>query len=504
MLVTLAVTFVVVYRETGSEMRADVDNDVRGDATQLARAMRHVRIDSAAQLLATARAYAGSRSYSSAESVLFVIVPGIGTTSNYPELFSDPSRRDETQAEQDRENAESRELTVPKLGWATQPAPAVDTLRTYEVRLDVDGVRAYAGAGQTLGTVTRVQAHVGRAFLVAGGIVLALAVLIAYLLGARVSAPLRRMAGVAAHVDGGDLDPRMELPPMTSRELRVLADTFNNMLDRLALAFEGQRQFVADASHELRTPLTVMRGQLDVLVANDPSPDEVRRVERLLQAELARVTRLVDDLLLLAQSERADFLRLERVELDELVTEIWDGLSLTARRDFQIEARTPITVIADPDRLAQALRNLARNAITHTREPDGIVRIGLAADGELVRLTVSDDGPGIPPAARERVFERFYRTDPARSRAEGGAGLGLAIVRAIIEAHQGTIRVSQSELGGARFELELPRAPQAVPPAPGGPAVPVVAPRAAATPLESAGSGPERLRRPESSARPQA
>jgi signal transduction histidine kinase len=296
----------------------------------------------------------------------------------------------------------------------------------------------------------------------------------------------------------------MQLPPSSSRELRVLADTFNNMLDRLALAFEGQRQFVADASHELRTPLTVMRGQLDVLVANDPSPDEVRRVERLLQAELARVTRLVNDLLLLAQSGRADFLRLERVELDELVTEIWDGLSLTATRTFQIAALTPVVVTADPDRLAQALRNLARNAIAHTREPDGIVRVELATSGELVRLSVSDDGPGIPPAARERVFERFYRTDPARSRAEGGAGLGLAIVRAIVEAHQGTIRVTQSELGGARFELELPRAPQAAPPATSGPAVPVVAEPAATTLPERGARAPERLRRPGSSARPQA
>lgn len=507
MLITLAVTFIVVYRDTGSQMRTDEDNDVRSDATQLARAMGQSHIDSPTQLLARARAYAGARTYGSSESVLFAIVPGTGATSDYPELFGGPPDHGETQAEQNRENGVGHELAVPKPGYATQPAPDVGTLRTYEVRLDVDGVRAYAGAGQTLDSVARVQANISRAFLAAGGIVLALAVLIAYLLGARVSAPLRRMAGVAAHIDGGDLGPRMQLPPSTSRELRVLADTFNNMLDRLALAFEGQRQFVADASHELRTPLTIMRGQLDVLATGLDGEDgvtEIRRVQRLLQAELARVTRLVDDLLLLAQSDRADFLRPERIELDELVTEIWDGLSLTATRDFQIAALTPVAVVADPDRLAQALRNLARNAIAHTREPDGIVRIELAVTDELVHLTVSDDGPGIPPQARERVFERFYRTDPARSRAEGGAGLGLAIVRAIVEAHQGTIRVTQSELGGARFEVELPRAVRTTPPAAGGPSVSVTAvPPAASSPEAEAAAPASGLSRPESSPRPQ-
>jgi len=145
------------------------------------------------------------------------------------------------------------------------------------------------------------------------------------------------------------------------------------------------------------------------------------------------------------------------VALDELITELWDGLSLIAERNFQIGQLEPVTVQADPDRLAQALRNLGRNAIAQTQAPAGLVRVDLGRRGPgTVRITVSDDGPGIPPELRKRVFERFYRTDRARTRAEGGAGLGLAIVQAIAEAHHGSVRVAESPAGGAAFALDLP------------------------------------------------
>jgi two-component system, OmpR family, sensor kinase len=180
-------------------------------------------------------------------------------------------------------------------------------------------------------------------------------------------------------------------------------------------------------------------------------------VQRLMEAEIARLTRLVDDLLVLAQSDRDDFLYPAEVRLDELVTELWDGLSLIAARDFQIGQLEPVTVSADPDRLAQALRNLARNAITYTAEPDGLVRVDIARRGPAtVRITVSDDGPGIPPELRHRVFERFFRADKARTSAAGGAGLGLAIVHAIAEAHHGSVTVIDSEAGGAAVALDLP------------------------------------------------
>jgi signal transduction histidine kinase len=273
-----------------------------------------------------------------------------------------------------------------------------------------------------------------------------------------VSAPLRRLAGLATRVDGGDLRPRMPAAEASSREVRVLGEAFNHMLDRLEAAFDAQREFVADASHELRTPLTVMQGQLEVLAADpDPSPEELQRVEALLQDEISRITRLVDDLLVLARSERTDFLRIRPVDLTTFVPQLWGGLTLTAERDFQLGDVPPVTVSADPDRLAQALRNLARNAIEHTAEPDGLVRLEVERIGrDRVRFVVIDDGPGIPPAERDRIFERFHRTDASRNRLAGGAGLGLAIVRAIAEAHDGTVRAGAGPGGGARVEIDLP------------------------------------------------
>jgi signal transduction histidine kinase len=251
----------------------------------------------------------------------------------------------------------------------------------------------------------------------------------------------------------------MSVSPGVGDEVRVLAEAFNHMLDRLAQAFVRQREFVADASHELRTPLTVIRGQLEVLAADpNPSADEVRRVERLVQSEVGRLSRLVDDLLVLTQAERTDFLRPEPIDLPSFVTEIWDGLSLTAERRFELGAVPPGTLTADPDRVAQALRNLARNAIEHTADVSGLVRLEVMplARGR-VRFSVLDDGPGIPAPDQDRVFERFYRVETGRSRKTGGAGLGLAIVRAIAEAHGGQVQASD-RVGeqGTRMDLILP------------------------------------------------
>ena len=239
----------------------------------------------------------------------------------------------------------------------------------------------------------------------------------------------------------------------------MLAESFNHMLDRLAEAIHGQREFVADASHELRTPLTVIRGQLEVLAAQqDPPGAEVRRVERLVQAEITRISRLVDDLLLLAQAEQTDFLQGEPINLHSFVEELWDGVSLTAERRFELGPVPEGTLDADPDRLAQAVRNLARNAIEHTAAETGLVRLDVERVApDKLRFAVLDDGPGIPEGERDRIFERFHRTDPARTRSAGGAGLGLAIVRAIAEAHGGHVRAREPANGrGARVELVLP------------------------------------------------
>jgi two-component system OmpR family sensor kinase len=459
LLVAFGAIFFVVYRDTGSQVRAQVNRDITDDVSQLVSALRPTAGLSPAQISAAASRYARSQPFTATSKLLFVLVPGAPTASNHPEVFGfQPPERSETPPEQAAENAASRALLTPHLGYSAPHVPDAGQMALLERRIRLGRVVVVAGAGEPLAVVEVAQHGVAKAFLVAGVSVLLLALIASYLAAARVSAPLRRMAAVAARVDAGDLNPRMEVPDRRD-EVRVLSEAFNHMLDRLSEAFASQREFVADASHELRTPLTVIRGQLEVLAAQEnPSPEEVRRVDRLVQAEITRLRRLVDDLLVLTQAERTDFLREEDVDLRPFVDELWDGLSLTADRRFELGQVPEGVLESDPDRLAQAVRNLARNAIEHTAEGTGLVRLEVdqIAPGRI-RFSVLDDGPGIPAAERERVFERFHRVDAARDRSSGGTGLGLAIVRAIAEAHGGRVWVADSNgLPGARVELVLP------------------------------------------------
>jgi two-component system, OmpR family, sensor kinase len=460
MLIAAAVVFVVVYTNTGSQLRGEIDRDIRGDTSGLSQMIRALGARDSTQIATAAARYVRGQPYTATSTLLFALVPGRPTVSNHPEVFTPAGpEHGESSAEQSRENGLGARLLTPKLGYSTQPIPDVGRMRIHERALTVSGLRVVVGAGEPLAIVESAQNGVAQAFALAGALTLAIALIASYLAGVRVSAPLRRMAAVATRVDAGDLEPRMDTTPGSGHEVLVLSEAFNRMLDRLAEAFESQREFVADASHELRTPLTVIRGQLEVLAVQEhPSAAEVRRVERLVQAEITRISRLVDDLLVLAQAERSDFLREEQIELHSFVLELWDGLSLTADRRFELGPIPEGSLRADPDRLAQALRNLARNAIEHTAADTGLVRLDVERVApDQIRFAVSDDGPGIPESERERIFERFHRVDASRSRSAGGAGLGLAIVRAIAEAHRGQVRATDSRLGrGARVELSLP------------------------------------------------
>jgi len=467
------IAFAAVYRGTGTQLHRQIDREIAADADTLAHVLRASEAGSAHDVLGVASAYIHGQPFATSSTLLFAVVPGAGTASNTPELFGGSAPDDgESAAVQARENRLSRRLLAVGGGYSTLVLPDVGQLRLLKraVRVGAGGVEegrgrrgragrlVTIGVGESLESVAHAQGGVARAFVLAGGLTLVLALLGALWIGTRFSRPLRRMAAVAAHVDAGDLHPRIHDVEREGREVQVLADAFNHMLDRLTEAFAGQRAFVADASHELRTPLTVIRGQLEVLAAQrDPSAAEVRRVERLVQAEIARVTRLVDDLLLLAKAEQTEFLQVEPVAVRRFVGELWDATTLLADRRFELGEAPAGTLPADPDRLAQALRNLLGNAIAHTAPGAGRVRLELEPlAGGWLRLAVQDDGPGIAPAQRERVFDRFHRTDAARDRASGGVGLGLAIVRAIAQAHGGRVRAGESAWGGARFELELP------------------------------------------------
>jgi signal transduction histidine kinase len=308
--------------------------------------------------------------------------------------------------------------------------------------------------GDESGVIKRQDARseVERTFFVAGALTLAAALLAGYLLAARTAAPLRRMAATATAVGGGDLTPRIGSEESAAVEVRTLAEAFDRMLDRLDDAFSRQRQFVSDASHELRTPLTAIRGQLEVLARSArPAPEEVRRVESVAMVEMARIERLVDDLLVLARLDEGAALQWREIELALFLRRLAGEASLGAVAVGELPEGT---LRADPDRLTQVMRNLLGNARRHAG-PSGRVAISAEARGTRLEVRVDDDGPGIDPQERERVFDRFHRSEGARRRQTGGSGLGLAIARSIVELHGGRIWIEDSPLGGARVAFEL-------------------------------------------------
>jgi len=309
--------------------------------------------------------------------------------------------------------------------------------------------------GEPTAPTDRAKRAVRDEFLLAGALAVLAALTGGFAVASRVAAPLRRMARVATRVDAGDLGPRMEIAARHD-EVRVLAEAFDHMLDRLEDAFDRQTAFVADASHELRTPLTVIRGQLEVLALSDhPDAAEVRRVEKLVAVEVQRMGRLVEDMLLLAQAGEDGFLRPGIIQLRPFLTDLVRGMADAGPRRLELGAIPELLIEADEGRLAQALRNLLRNAIAHTAE-NGLVELSVQAEGGRLRFVVDDDGPGIPVQQRAAIFDRFHRLDGGRSRDAGGAGLGLAIVSAIASAHGGRVWAEGAPAGGARMVLEIP------------------------------------------------
>jgi two-component system, OmpR family, sensor kinase len=305
-----------------------------------------------------------------------------------------------------------------------------------------------------LSPIRDAQSDVEKTFLLVGGATLIAALLAGYLVAARTASPLRRFAATAAQVDAGDLSPRLESDVSMAAELRTLAESFNHMLDRLDQAFARQRQFVSNASHELRSPLTAIRGQIEVLARNDsPSPDEVRRVEEMTMIEMRRAERLVDDLLALARLDEGGIgPALQAVACGAYLRGFADG----ATGAIEIGDLAEGTVRIDPDLTAQVVRNLLGNARRYAG-PDGRVAISATQDGRgSLVVSIDDDGPGVPPEQRDRVFGRFHRTQASRDRASGGSGLGLGIARSIVELQGGRIWFEDSPLGGARVSFELP------------------------------------------------
>jgi signal transduction histidine kinase len=275
--------------------------------------------------------------------------------------------------------------------------------------------------------------------------------LVGWLVAGRLLAPVRLLRQTTQQISDTDLTRR--IPVHGRDDISELAGTFNAMLDRLEESFAMQRRFLDDVGHELRTPITIIRGHLELMgLSNDP--DEHAETTALVLDELDRMSRLVDDLITLAKSERPDFLRLGPVELRTLVEDVYEKAHTIAPRSWLLDANADGVVCADRQRLTQALVQLADNAAKHTTEGDRIVIGSTARDG-VVCLSVTDTGPGVDAADAERIFDRFARGEDSDRPAEG-AGLGLAIVRAIAEAHNGRVRLDSRPGDGATFTLELP------------------------------------------------
>jgi two-component system, OmpR family, sensor kinase len=297
-------------------------------------------------------------------------------------------------------------------------------------------------------------------FLIISGVPTLIAALAAsWLVAGRALKPLKDVAGAADEI-GRARDFGRRLPKRQSRdEVALLSTSFNRMLEQLQDSFDSQRRFVADASHELRTPLTTIQGNAGLLAQGPPITEEVRRAAAGdIAAESDRMSRLVDRMLTLARADSGLQLVLTPLELRTLVTEVCrQAGAVHADRNIVVDA-VDASVAGDEDALRQLLWILLDNALRHSRSR---ISVQLAVDGDWARLMVGDDGAGIAPEARDRVFERFYKVDAARTKVdgasvEGGAGLGLAIARWITDQHRGRIIAAGSRDGGAGLFVDLP------------------------------------------------
>jgi signal transduction histidine kinase len=310
--------------------------------------------------------------------------------------------------------------------------------------------------GRDLSDARRRVAALAGTIAAVGGIVLLLSLSGGWFLAGRALAPVSRISRAATLMSRGDLAARIPIE-QTENELEQLASTLNDAFDRLGLAADAQRRFTADASHELRTPLATMAAEVEWALARPRSAGEYRQTIETCSRAADRMRRIVDGLLTLARSERTTAARREPLDLAPLVDEAIALLAPLARqRGIVIETHVePSSVLGDRDQIAELIMNLLENAVEYNRE-GGRVIVEARPGAAGVELTVSDTGVGIAADDLPHVFERFYRADRARSRRTGGAGLGLAIARRIVEGHQGEI-ACRSEVGrGTTISVRLP------------------------------------------------
>ena len=298
-----------------------------------------------------------------------------------------------------------------------------------------------------------------RIFYLSLPLMLLIAAIAGFFLAKKSLAPIAAMSAQAESINAHNLHERLQVSNQHD-ELGRLANVFNALLGRVNRSFASLREFTADASHELRTPLAIIRGEADVALSQPRTSIEYQETLAIVRDEARRLSRIVDDMLALARADAgAHPLQREELYINDLIEECCRVVqTLAASKNISVRCGSlpDIEFCADEELLRRMILNLLDNAIKYT-PISGSVRIELSATPTHIKLSVIDNGIGIPAEAAAQVFDRFYRVDKARSRAEGGSGLGLPIVKWVAEAHQGTVRLESRPGIGSEFMVELPR-----------------------------------------------
>ncbi len=334
-----------------------------------------------------------------------------------------------------------------------------DVVRVQTLPIFRDGqVVGVLEMGQTEDNVSEALANLLIIMAIAYPLTLVVASFGGVFLAGRALSPIDNITRAARRISAEELDQRLNLE-LPDDEVGRLARTFDEMITRLDDAFRRQRRFTADASHELRTPLTIIKGQIEVALQNEREPDAYRQVLQTVNEEVDRLIRLAGSLLTLTRADAGQIpLIFEDVDIAQVVAGVSDQVRYTANEkgvELRYDTGPTVTIKADEDLLLQLMLNLLDNAVKYT-PPGGRVNVGWRMNGTGVELQVQDDGVGVSDEHIPYLFDRFYRVDKARSRAEGGVGLGLAISHWIAEAHGGSISVKSAPREGSTFTVFLP------------------------------------------------
>ena len=444
-LITLAVTAlcVLAYFITLRNLTVEIDRTLVREASAYTASVRSAPATEA--LAAATRSYLQGRSGSqdgATPLLLLLLDNGRAISNSGVRLENAPNNQDL------RSPLTSSRYSDVTLSGMRYRVISVPVLSPGGVRLAVFQAAISSGPARTVAT------DVAGALAAAGLAVLLMGALLSVAAARGALAPLTRMATDASTISLSSPGKRIAYEGPAD-ELGTLANALNAMLGRLERAFDDQRRFIADASHELRTPVAIVRGNVELLRGGRFSEQDTAESLAMIENEAVRMTRLLDELLSLARLQGTEqvFQPLEaRTMLDEAAAR---ARSL-GNRTITVSGSEDLWVSGSPDLLDQALLNVLRNALAHTNE-GGLIALTCDADKMHVRLIVTDDGPGIPAADLARIFDRFYRAPGPRPSNSGGAGLGLAIAKRLIDLHNGTITAENVAGGGARFTIELPR-----------------------------------------------